>query len=673
MSCCLNPDCQNPLNPDTTKFCRSCGAKLMPLLRGHYRIIQLISNEGGFGRTYLAEDIDRMNEPCVVKQFRPQVQGTAALNKSIQLFKQEAKRLQEMGHHPQIPTLYGYFEEGNYLYLVQQFIDGQDLLQELEQQGAFSEKQIREMLLDILPVLKFVHDKNVIHRDIKPENIMRCRLTRGGKRELVLIDFGAAKQLTAIKATQRGTKIGSFGYTSYEQMQGGEVYPASDLFSLGVTCFHLLSNVNPHLLFLDYGYDWVCQWRKYIKYSISSNLVNILDKLLQKNVDCRYHSVDEVIHDLMRSPQNLTPKISVAPPRSNNPFKITSSAVTLVRNKFLNQVLAGSTTLILLLFGYSYFKHANLNNFSISNLTLSPNQPIFRKKFALANTLKGHSKSVASVTISPNGEMLASGSLDNTIKLWNLNTGQEIYTLKGHSKSVGAVAISPDGQILASGSWDNTIRLWNLKKADKVRTLIGHSSQVVSVVFSPNGEILASSSLDNTIKLWDLKTGQEIHNLSGHSNWVVSIAFSPDGQMLASGSWDNTVKLWNLNNGQEIRTLHGHSNYVNSVAFSPDGQMLASGSWDNTVKLWNLNNGQEIRTLHGHLKAVYAVRFSPDMQTLASGGMDDTIKLWNPNTGRELYTLKGHFNNVVSLAFSRDGRTLASGSQDFSIKIWRVQ
>ncbi|MEP0856596.1 serine/threonine protein kinase [Trichocoleus sp. DQ-U1] len=645
----------------------------MPLLRGHYRIIQLISNEGGFGRTYLAEDIDRMNEPCVVKQFRPQVQGTAALNKSIQLFKQEAKRLQEMGHHPQIPTLYGYFEEGNYLYLVQEFIDGQDLLQELQQEGAFSEKQIREMLLDILPVLKFVHDKNVIHRDIKPENIMRCRLTRGGKRELVLIDFGAAKQLTAIKATQRGTKIGSFGYTSYEQMQGGEVSPASDLFSLGVTCFHLLSNSNPHSLFLDYGYDWVCQWRKYLKYSISSNLGNILDKLLQKNVDYRYHSVDEVIHDLMHAPQNLTPRISGAPPGINNPFKITSSAVTLVRNNFKNQVLAGGTTLILLVLGYSYFKHVNLNNFSISNLTLSPNQPIFRKKFALANTLKGHSKSVASVTISPNGEMLASGSLDNTIKLWNLNTGQEISTLKAHSKSVGAVAISPDGQILASGSWDNTIRLWNLKKADKVRTLIGHSSQVVSVAFSPNGEILASSSLDNTIKLWDLKTGQEIHNLSGHSNWVVSIAFSPDGQMLASGSWDNTVKLWNLNNGQEIRTLHGHSNYVNSVAFSPDGQMLASGSWDNTAKLWNLNNGQEIRTLHGHLKAVYAVRFSPDMQTLASGGMDDTIKLWNPSTGRELYTLKGHFNNVVSLAFSRDGRTLASGSQDFSIKIWRVQ
>jgi WD40 repeat protein/tRNA A-37 threonylcarbamoyl transferase component Bud32 len=646
----------------------------MPLLRGHYRILQLISNEGGFGRTYLAEDIDKMNEHCVVKQFRPQVQGTAALNKSIQLFKQEAKRLQEMGHHPQIPTLYGYFEEENYLYLVQQFIDGQDLLQELEQRGAFSESQIREMLLDILPVLKFVHEKKVIHRDIKPENIMRRRLTKEGKQELVLIDFGAAKQLTARGATQRGTKIGSFGYTSYEQMQGGEVSPASDLFSLGVTCFHLVSNSNPHSLFLDYGYDWVGQWRKYLnlKYSISSNLGNVLDKLLQKDVDFRYHSVDEVIQDLMHKLPTVTPTVS-ASPRTTKPFKNTAVPSTLVKNNFNNQFLAAGVTLLLALAGYGYFKYFNLNFHAISSQILSPIPQKFREKLAFANTLRGHLKSVASVAISPDGEMLASGSLDNTIKLWNLNTGQEISTLKGHSKSVGAVAISPDGQTLASGSWDNTIRLWNLKKADKIRTLAGHFSQVVSVAFSPNGEILASSSLDNTIKLWDLKTGEEIHTLSGHSNWVMSIAFSPDGQTLASGSWDNTVRLWDLRTGDKIRTLTGHSNHVNSVAFSPDGQMLASGSWDNTVKLWNFNTGQEIRTLHGHSKAVYSVRFSPDMQTLASGGMDNTIKLWNPNTGRELYTLEGHFNNVVSLAFSSDGRTLASGSQDFSVKIWRVE
>ncbi|MBD2744009.1 serine/threonine-protein kinase [Coleofasciculus sp. FACHB-1120] len=673
MSCCLNPDCQNPLNPDTTKFCRSCGTKLMPLLRGHYRIIQLISNEGGFGRTYLAEDIDKMNELCVVKQFRPQVQGTAALNKSIQLFKQEAKRLQEMGHHPQIPTLYGYFEEGNYLYLVQQFIDGQDLLQELEQQGAFSESQIREMLLDILPVLKFVHDQKIIHRDIKPENIMRRRLATGGKQELVLIDFGAAKQLTAKGATQRGTKIGSFGYTSYEQMQGGEVSPASDLFSLGVTCFHLLSNYNPHSLFLDYGYDWVGQWRKYLKHSISRNLGNVLDKLLQKNIDFRYHSVDEIIQDLMYKPPNVTPTV-FASPKANKSFKTTAIPSTqVVKKNFNNQFLAGSSTLLLALVGYGYFNYLNLNYYAISNQILSPGSQNFSEKFAFTNTLRGHLKSVASVAISPDGEMLASGSLDNTIKLWNLNTGQEISTLNGHSKSVGAVAISPDGQTLASGSWDNTIRLWNIKKAYKTRTLAGHSSQVVSVAFSPNGEILASSSLDNTIKLWDLKTGQEINTFTGHSNWVMSIAFSPDGQTLASGSWDNTVKLWNIKTGDKIRTLTGHSNHVNSVAFSPDGQMLASGSWDNTVKLWNVNTGQEIRTLHGHSKAVYSVRFSPDMQTLASGGMDNTIKLWNPNTGRERYSLEGHFNNVVSLAFSGDGRTLASGSQDFNVKIWRIE
>jgi WD40 repeat protein len=245
------------------------------------------------------------------------------------------------------------------------------------------------------------------------------------------------------------------------------------------------------------------------------------------------------------------------------------------------------------------------------------------------NRLQGHSNSVDSVSFSPNGKTLASGSYDKTIKLWNLETGQAIRTLYGHSDYVISVSFSPDGKTLASGSYDKTIKLWNLETGQAIRTLNGHIDSVSSVSFSPDGKTLASGSGDKTIKLWNLETGEEIRTLNGHSNSVDSVSFSPDGKTLASGSGDKTIKLWNLETGQEIRTLNGHSNSVDSVSFSPDGKTLASGSGDKTIKLWNLETGQEIRTLNGHSNSVDSVSFSPDGKTLASGSSDKTIKLWN--------------------------------------------
>ena len=140
------------------------------MLRNRYRPVKSLGG-GGFGKTYLADDIDKLNENCVIKQFAPQVQGTGALQKATELFEQEARRLQQLGEHPQIPTLLAYFEQDDRLYLVQQYIDGQNLLAELQQQGILSEQKIRELLLDLLNILKEVHKQQVIHRDIKPENI----------------------------------------------------------------------------------------------------------------------------------------------------------------------------------------------------------------------------------------------------------------------------------------------------------------------------------------------------------------------------------------------------------------------------------------------------------------------------------------------------------------------
>lgn len=254
--------------------------------------------EGGFGRTYEAIDTDRMDDSCVIKQFFPQLQETSALKKATELFKQEAKRLYDLGEHPQIPRLIAYFEQDKRLYLVQEFIEGQTLLQELQQQVTFSEEKIKQLLFELLPILKFVHERGVIHRDIKPENIMRRR--QDGK--LMLIDFGVSKQATGTVLGKVGTTVGTPGYAPMEQMRG-QVYPASDLYSLGITCIRLMTGCLLKEDGTDDIYDglngcWI--WRKRLPSGVNTSyeLGEVLDKLIQDYVKERYQSADEVMQAL---------------------------------------------------------------------------------------------------------------------------------------------------------------------------------------------------------------------------------------------------------------------------------------------------------------------------------------------------------------------------------------
>jgi WD40 repeat protein len=307
-------------------------------------------------------------------------------------------------------------------------------------------------------------------------------------------------------------------------------------------------------------------------------------------------------------------------------------------------------------------------------------------------TLTGHSNSVNSVAISPDGQILVSGSDDKTIKIWQLSTGEELRILTGHSESVNSVAISPDGQTLLSGSRDNTIKIWRLSTGEELRTLTVHSDSVNFVAISPDGQILVSSShtvvsdiYDNTIKIWQLSTGRELRTLTccWDSNPIDSVAISPDGQTLVSGS-DREIMIWDLSSGQKLRTLTGHSGWVGSVAISPDGQILASGdtvmgsmgcSFDTTIKIWQLSTGEELRTLTVVDWWVNSLAISPDGQTLVSGGGGieaATIMIWDLITGQELGTLTGHSESVNSVAISPDGQTLVSGGDDGTIMIWRV-
>jgi WD40 repeat protein len=645
------------------------------LLRNRFRVIRVLSDEGGFGRTYLSEDTDKLNEHCVIKQLAPKFQGTWSQKKAMELFAEEAKRLQELGEHPQIPTLLAYFEQDNCLYLVQQFINGQNLLKELQQQKTYSSGEIKAILLDLLPILKFIHDRGVIHRDIKPENVIR----RKGDGRLTLIDFGSSKQLTARVQNKSGTSIGSHGYSPIEQIRDGKAYPASDLFSIGATCFHLITGTSPFQLWMEYGYGWVTNWRQYLRKPLSAELDIVIDKLLRKDIEQRYQSADEVIKDLAQKQTLALPPAG----KSSSKIPVTQASYLPIRYTILRALILVSALMLLFGFGEPWYQqYRRIYNSLSSRLNHQNNsgngEAVFGQspKISLANislvkTLQGHENSVSSVVISPDGQTIASSG-DRTIKLWNLATGKEISSLNGHSQQVNVVVISPDGKTLVSGSDDNTIKIWNLATGRQIRTLTGHSDAVHALVITPDGKTLVSGSDDSTIKIWNLATGRQIRTLMGHTFWVRSVAISSDGATLASGSYDKTIKLWNMSKGYSILTLGENSQTVTSVVINPDGKILASASRDRTIKLWNLATGDLMRTLAGHTNTVTSVAISPDGKILASASRDRTIKLWNLATGEEILTLAGHTNTVTSVAFSPDGKTLVSGSEDNTIKIWRI-
>jgi len=307
MSKCLNPKCLYE-NPKRSRFCQSCGSKL--LLGDRYRATKLIG-QGGFGRTFLGIDEHRLDTQCAIKQLLLLHSNDPLLEKAIELFQQEARQLCNLGKHPQIPDLLAYLEHQGQLYIVQDFIEGDNLLKELKTQGKFSREKIGQILDELLPVLQFIHEKNVIHRDIKPDNIMRTISSNswtGSKRELVLIDFGISKQLSATLLTG-GTITGTPGYAPPEQMRG-MVYPASDLYSLAVTCLRLLTGCfiksdGSDPLFNGKTMEWV--WREKLRkdgINIGTELEAIFQKMLAEKASDRFESAAEVVKAL-KQPNTL--------------------------------------------------------------------------------------------------------------------------------------------------------------------------------------------------------------------------------------------------------------------------------------------------------------------------------------------------------------------------------
>ncbi|MBE9224650.1 serine/threonine protein kinase [Phormidium sp. LEGE 05292] len=610
---CFNPSCNESQNYDRNSvICQFCGSTL--LLKKRYRAVKVLGR-GGFGQTFLAFDLAEDSPTlCVVKQFwRVLDRGDSEKF----LFGDAINKLKELGNHPQIPAVIDSFAENGNFYLVQKYITGKNLAILLGEKGQFSAAEVWQILENLLPVLQFIHSHQVIHRDIKPENIIQIKSLN----DLFLVDFSAAKLVTETFFVTPGTTIGSAEYAAPEQVRGSAVF-SSDLYSLGVVCLNLLTGIRPFHLFDLANNCWV--WRNYwlsdLASSVEYDLAQIIDRLIEPSLEKRFPSAEVALTEMQKLTGKKIP-ISAPPPKQT-----WETYATLVGDG-------------------------------------------------------GLFSGINAIALSPDDKMLASVSDDRTICLWDIGhfvetlratSLQEFFTLKAHTGKVKSVAFHPHSpNILASGSSDRQIKLWDLQKRQEIHTILGHNGAVNALAFSPDGKILASGSADKTVKLWHPEIGEQITTLSGAKLGINAIAFSPVSPILASASSDQIVHIWDLIKFELICTLVGHTGGVRAIVFSPDGKLLATGGEDRTIRLWDTTTWQCNCILSGHPWLISALTFSPNNQILISGSWDKTVKLWQVSTGKEIGILVGHTDLVSCVAISSDGSFIASGSQDKTIKLYK--
>ena len=701
MSLCINPSCPQPAHPDNaySLTCQTCGSGL--LLQGRYRVMRLLSSNSGFGMVYEAYQQDIPKILKVLKRDRSENR------KVLSLFRKEAEVLSQL-NYPGVPLIEpdGYFtyrpqgSDAPLHCIVMEKIDGPNLMQWMQQQGnhPIGERQAFQWLFQLTEILRRVHQHNYFHRDIKPDNVM---LRASG--QLVLVDFGAAREMSQTYLAQVGslgvTTINSAGYTPPEQEQGQAV-PQSDFYALGRTIIYLLTGRSPNDTTLYDPMFNAFNWRSHAP-QLSSEFADILDSLIAPRVIDRPKTAQEILdrlhqlslqqftsadaHTLLAETMlpadevTLPNGVGLQPATTTSHLPAAATTTTSAKVTHWTWIIPGGVTLAAIgLIGLGVmsrqrwdFPPATSSTETIPSDQSQQTAPEIKAQ--LLRTFPAHRSSINDMKLLSDRRHFASAGADNTVRLWDMSTGEERQTFTGHETFVNAIALSPDERTFYSGSADGAIWVWNAATGVKQGEFTGHAGPVNSLDRNPAGQFLVSGASDGTIKVWDTATQELIRTLEGHSGAINTLLITNDGKHIISGGVDRSIRKWNLHTGEQVAVLEGHTSYINAIAVSPDGRYLFSASADQTLRRWDLETGNVLNTLSGHTNYVNVLTMRRDGQTIVSGSADKTVREWEVASGKLLKVYTGFDMLIDHIILPSDKQLITASRETPAIKAWLVE
>lgn len=650
-----------------------------------YTILNVLG-QGGFGITYIAQN-NLNGERVVIKEnlptqmacrdsgnlyVRPRHGEKENYEWARSRFLAEARLLHSL-HHPNIVRVTRAFSALNTAYYVMPWIGGTDLEAAVAADpGRTSEVALLAVLRPLLQALQYLHENNLLHRDIKPENIL---ISESGVP--VLIDFGAARAMVSERSQ---TLLESPGYTPFEQLQShGNVGPWTDIYSLGATLYRLIIGAHPPRSSDRIGQKDTYQplaTRPELSKHYSGTFLRSIDKALSLWPAKRWQSAEQWENSLSAIAEDRPPagqhKPATSSPKEQAPP--TAAPHHLLRNSLI------ATAVLMPTIGAGYATYRHLQNRtpqvppsqeqSATTGEKAKHPPIdysFREKPRLLCRLKLNSQ-ITCLAISPDGQYLAVGRKDSTIRLAKIDTERQIVLIK-HNGLITAIAFSPDGQYIASGSLDFCTYVTNLVCPDERKNYSRAHFSDLAVAFSPDGKYLAAGGTDNTARVIERESGKELLTIQ-HSGAVTSLAFSPDSKSLMTGSRDASARITALDSKSALCTTQ-HKAAVQCVAFSPNGRYAATGTKDGTIQIIDITTGKTIKVLHQETE-IRAVAFTPNGQYLAWGGSGQAVLLTDIHTGEE--RLKLVYNgDITSISFSSDGRRIAIGGQNEAADVYELK
>ena len=561
MSHCLNPDCAQPQNPSDHRFCQRCG---WPLRLGDRYEAVLLLRGGQNSRTFVGRDRTTLVQPqCLLKQFTPAGETRLEREAAAERWRRDVGHLATASQHPQIPDVAAYFERDRHQFLVQQFLTGPHLDQILQEKlGPFDSNEVWSFLRDVLPILHHLHQNRIIHRDIKPTNFRRPP----GQPHWWLVDLGAIKPLTATRLAQPGTVVGSADYAAPEQLRG-EATVASDLYSLGVVCLHLLTGLQPFDLFDSGQGGW--RWRSIVP-DVSPSLAAILDRMVQPTLRDRLADVATAMVQvgldppLMASPLGAKPVVHKWRVEQTVDLAMPILAAVSLPDHLLLLTAAGTVV------GRSLHTLAE----SFPALSLSSPQ---------ATVIAAHPQDCAFVVGTARGELER--------WQWQAESWQ--------GQSVGAIAhgitqlmFVAEGQQLLIADDHGYLYCWDGQTHQIVATWPAHASKITSLALNHSGTVLASGDDQGQVALWQWPTMRLLRKLSRQPGAINTLAWQADDQTLITASWDVTER-WRCpqpGRGSQVATAQGFYLPVRSLLPHPTQPDLITGSQDGQLQYWQASD-----------------------------------------------------------------------------------